>query len=109
MLTEHLLLELINLLTLRLLDTECIKNSVKEMRRLITVDAGWPFCSIGVQISWHMCDLSSYNVSNLFPFGRYLRSTSSTYNRFSIPVPYSEVAETQSMPESDHIKILSKF
>ncbi|VDO28807.1 unnamed protein product [Onchocerca flexuosa] len=52
------------------------------MRRLITVDAGWPFCSIGVQIS---------------------ASTSSTYNRFSIPVPYSEVAETQSMPESDHI------
>jgi pyruvate dehydrogenase E1 component beta subunit len=43
--------ELIDLRTLRPLDTATVIESVKKTNRLVTVEQGWPVCSIGAEIS----------------------------------------------------------
>src|SRR5216683_940946 len=43
--------ELIDLRTLRPLDTATIIESVKKTNRIVTVEQGWPVCSIGAEIS----------------------------------------------------------
>src|SRR5205085_474239 len=43
--------ELIDLRTLRPLDTETILESVKKTNRIISVEQGWPICSIGSEIA----------------------------------------------------------
>src|SRR6185437_13049347 len=42
--------ELIDLRTLRPLDTETVIASVKKTNRIVTVEQGWPVCSIGSEI-----------------------------------------------------------
>ena len=43
--------EVINLRTLRPLDTETIINSVRKTNRLVTIEEGWPGCGIGAEIA----------------------------------------------------------
>ena len=43
--------EIIDLQTLRPLDTETILKSVKKTNRLITVEESWPFGSVGSEIA----------------------------------------------------------
>src|SRR5256714_1367562 len=43
--------ELIDLRTLRPLDTATVIASVKKTNRIVTVEQGWPVCSIGAEIS----------------------------------------------------------
>ena len=43
--------ELIDLRTLRPLDTETIVESVKKTNRIVSVEQGWPVCSIGSEIA----------------------------------------------------------
>ena len=43
--------ELIDLRTLRPLDTDTVIESVKKTNRLVTVEQGWPICSIGSEIA----------------------------------------------------------
>ena len=43
--------EVIDLRTIRPLDTETIVNSVKKTNRLVSVEEGWPFSGIGSEIS----------------------------------------------------------
>ncbi len=42
--------ELIDLRTLRPLDTATVIESVKKTNRIVTVEQGWPVCSIGSEI-----------------------------------------------------------
>ena len=42
--------EVINLRTLRPLDTDSIVNSVKKTNHLVTIETGWPQCGIGSEI-----------------------------------------------------------
>ncbi|KAM3726698.1 Pyruvate dehydrogenase E1 component subunit beta [Dirofilaria immitis] len=84
--------ELINLRTLRPLDTECIKNSVKKTRHLITVEAGWPFCNIGAEISAQMVE------SDVFS---HLDAPIQRITGADTPMPYSEAVEAHSMPRGN--------
>jgi pyruvate dehydrogenase E1 component beta subunit len=43
--------EVIDLRTIRPLDTETIVNSVKKTNRLVSVEEGWPFAGIGAELS----------------------------------------------------------
>jgi len=43
--------ELIDLRSLRPLDTDTVIESVKKTNRLVTVEQGWPICSIGSEIA----------------------------------------------------------
>ncbi|MFX5764974.1 transketolase C-terminal domain-containing protein, partial [Acinetobacter baumannii] len=42
--------EVINLRTIRPLDTATIVNSVKKTNRLVSVEEGWPFAGIGSEM-----------------------------------------------------------
>jgi pyruvate dehydrogenase E1 component beta subunit len=50
LLNEGIDVEVINLRTLRPLDTETIINSVKKTHHLITVEEGWPQSGVGAEI-----------------------------------------------------------
>ena len=43
--------EIIDLRSLRPLDIDTVIDSVKKTNRLVTVDEGWPVCSIGTEVS----------------------------------------------------------
>jgi pyruvate dehydrogenase E1 component beta subunit len=43
--------EVINLRTIRPLDTETIIASVKKTNRLVTLEEGWPFAGIGSEVA----------------------------------------------------------
>uniref|UniRef100_A0A915PUR5 Pyruvate dehydrogenase E1 component subunit beta n=1 Tax=Setaria digitata TaxID=48799 RepID=A0A915PUR5_9BILA len=86
--------ELINLRTLRPLDSECIKKSVKKTHRLVTVEVGWPFCNIGAEISAQMAE------SDVFD---YLDAPIQRVTGVDVPMPYSEAVEVHSLPKGDDI------
>ncbi|MBL7236598.1 MAG: pyruvate dehydrogenase complex E1 component subunit beta [Komagataeibacter hansenii] len=48
--------EVINLRTIRPLDTETIVNSVKKTSRLICVEEGWPFAGMGAEIAMQVIE-----------------------------------------------------
>ena len=48
--------EVINLRTLRPMDTATIVESVKKTSRLVTVEEGWPYAGIGAEISMRMME-----------------------------------------------------
>ena len=48
---EGIDVEVINLRTLRPLDTETIVNSVKKTNRLVTVEEGWGPCGVGAEVA----------------------------------------------------------
>ena len=48
---EGISVEVINLRSLRPLDTETILNSLSKTNRIVTVEEGWPFASIGSAIT----------------------------------------------------------
>ena len=42
---------MVNLRTIRPMDTECIENSVKKTNHLITIEGGWPHFGVGAEIA----------------------------------------------------------
>ena len=48
--------ELIDLRTLRPLDTATVVDSVMKTNRIVTVEQGWPICSIGSEIAAAIVD-----------------------------------------------------
>merc|ERR1719183_2149815 len=48
--SEGISVEVVNLRTLRPMDREAIKGSVMKTNRLITVEEGWPTCSVGSEV-----------------------------------------------------------
>ncbi len=48
--------EVINLRSLRPMDTATVVESVKKTSRLVTVEEGWPFAGIGAEISMQMME-----------------------------------------------------
>ena len=60
--------EVINLRTLRPLDTDSIVNSVKKTNHLVTIETGWPQCGIGSEIIAQVRSLGflSFLLTNAF-------------------------------------------
>ena len=90
--------EIIDLQTLRPLDTETILNSVKKTNRLITVEESWPFGSVGSEIA---------NIVQRDAFD-YLDSPVIKVNSADVPMPYSRVLEKKYLPQVDDIILAIK-
>lgn len=58
---EGISCEVINLRTLRPLDTETIINSVKKTNRLVSCEQGWPQCGIGAEICAIMMESEAFD------------------------------------------------
>ncbi len=85
--------EVIDLQSLRPIDSETVINSVKKTNRIITVEESWPFASIGSEI---------VNIVQKNAFD-YLDAPIIKVNSADVPMPYSSSLEKLYLPQIDDI------
>ena len=85
--------EVINLRSLRPLDTETIVASVKKTSRLVTVEEGWPFAGIGAEISMQIME-------HCFDW---LDAPPMRVAGLDVPLPYAANLEKLALPQPDWI------
>jgi pyruvate dehydrogenase E1 component beta subunit len=90
--------ELIDMRTLRPLDTATVIQSVRKTNRLITVEQGWPVCSIGSEIC-------SQVVSEAFDW---LDAPPTKVTGKDVPMPYAANLEKLALPTVDDIVAAAK-
>jgi pyruvate dehydrogenase E1 component beta subunit len=93
---EHgISVEVINLRSIRPLDTATIEASIKKTNRLLTVEEGWPQSGIGAEIISAMCETDAFDYFDAPP----LRLTGA-----DIPMPYAANLEALATPQVPDIK-----
>ena len=85
--------ELIDMRTLRPLDTATVIESVRRTNRLVTVEQGWPVCSIGSEIC-------SVVTSEAFDW---LDAPPTKVTGKDVPMPYAANLEKLALPTVDDI------
>jgi len=85
--------EVINLRSLRPLDTETIVASVKKTSRVVTVEEGWPFAGIGAEINMQI-------VEQCFDW---LDAPPARVAGLDVPLPYAANLEKLCLPQPDWI------
>jgi pyruvate dehydrogenase E1 component beta subunit len=90
--------ELIDLRTLRPLDIDTVIESVKKTNRIVTVEQGWPICSIGSEIA-------SQVVEKAFDF---LDAPPTKVTGRDVPMPYAANLEKLALPHVDDVIAAAK-
>jgi pyruvate dehydrogenase E1 component beta subunit len=90
--------ELIDLRTLRPLDFGTVIESVKKTNRIVTVEQGWPICSIGSEIAAAIVD-QAFDYLDAPP----LRITGK-----DVPMPYAANLEKLALPSIDDVVSAAK-
>ncbi|QEX22255.1 pyruvate dehydrogenase complex E1 component subunit beta [Hypericibacter adhaerens] len=85
--------EVIDLRSLRPLDTDTIVSSVKRTNRLVTVEEGWPFAGIG-------SELSALMMEQAFDW---LDAPVARVHGADVPLPYAANLEHLALPNADNI------
>ena len=85
--------EIIDLRTLRPLDTETVIESVKKTNRIVTVEQAWPVCSIGSEICARVA-LEAFD---------YLDAPPTKVNGKDVPMPYAANLEKLALPTVDDV------
>jgi pyruvate dehydrogenase E1 component beta subunit len=91
--TEGIDAEVINLRTIRPLDTEAIVQSVKKTNRLVSVEEGWPVAGMGSEIAAIMMEQAF----------DYLDAPVARVHGEDVPMPYAENLEALALPKPEHI------
>jgi len=90
--------ELIDMRSLRPLDTATVIQSVRKTNRIVTVEQGWPVCSIGSEIC-------SQVVSEAFDW---LDAPPTKVTGKDVPMPYAANLEKLALPTVDDIVAAAK-
>ncbi len=90
--------ELIDMRTLRPLDTATVVQSVRKTNRLVTVEQGWPVCSIG-------SELCAVVVQEAFDW---LDAPPTKVTGKDVPMPYAANLEKLALPTVDDIVAAAK-
>ncbi|MEQ8664413.1 MAG: pyruvate dehydrogenase complex E1 component subunit beta [Rhodospirillales bacterium] len=85
--------EVVNLRTIRPMDTETILQSVAKTNRIVTVEEGWPTCGIGAEISALMME-QGFDLLDA-PVARVAG--------IDVPMPYAANLEALALPQASHI------
>ena len=85
--------EVIDLRTIRPLDTETIVNSVQKTNRLVSVEEGWPFAGIGAEISATIMEQAF----------DWLDAPVVRVTAVDVPLPYAANLEALALPKADNI------
>ncbi len=85
--------EVIDLRTLRPMDTATVITSVKKTNRIVTVEEGWAPCGVGAEIAWQV-------TQHAFD---YLDAPSARVTQEDVPLPYAANLEALSLPNADKI------
>lgn len=91
---EGISVEVVNLRTLRPLDTKTFLNSVKKTGRCVTVEEGWPQCGIGAEL------IAVINETGTFD---YLDAPVVRITGADVPMPYASNLETLALPSVQNI------
>jgi pyruvate dehydrogenase E1 component beta subunit len=81
--------EVINLRSLRPLDTETIVASVKKTNRLVTIEEGWPFAGIGAEVAMQV-------IEGAFDW---LDAPPVRVHGVDVPLPYAANLEKLALPQ----------
>jgi pyruvate dehydrogenase E1 component beta subunit len=96
---ENISCEIIDLRTVRPMDTEAILNSVKKTNRLVVLEEAWPFGNVSTEITFQVQSLAF----------DYLDAPIEKINTADTPAPYSPVLLKEWLPNSeDVIKAVKK-
>jgi len=90
--------ELIDLRSLRPLDVATVIQSVKKTNRIVSVEQGWPICSIGSEIA-------SQVVEHAFD---YLDAPPMKITGKDVPMPYAANLEKLALPSLDEVIAAAK-
>jgi pyruvate dehydrogenase E1 component beta subunit len=90
--------ELIDLRTLRPLDIDTVVASVQKTNRLVTVEQGWPICSIGSEIASQVVDKAF----------DYLDAPPAKITGKDVPMPYAANLEKLALPHVDDVIAAAK-
>ena len=85
--------EVINLRSLRPLDTATIVDSVKKTNRLVTVEEGWPFAGIGAEVAMQI-------IEHAFDW---LDAPPVRVHGVDVPLPYAANLEKLALPQPDWV------
>jgi pyruvate dehydrogenase E1 component beta subunit len=85
--------EVINLRSLRPLDTATIINSVKKTNRIVTVEEGWPFAGIGAEINMQVLE-------HAFDW---LDAPPVRVHGVDVPLPYAANLEKLALPQPEWV------
>jgi pyruvate dehydrogenase E1 component beta subunit len=85
--------EVINLRSLRPLDTATIINSVKKTNRIVVVEEGWPFAGIGAEIAMQV-------IEHAFDW---LDAPPVRVHGVDVPLPYAANLEKLALPQPEWI------
>ena len=85
--------EVINLRSLRPLDTATIVESVKKTNRLVTVEEGWPFAGIGAEVAMQV-------IEHAFDW---LDAPPVRVHGVDVPLPYAANLEKLALPQPDWV------
>jgi pyruvate dehydrogenase E1 component beta subunit len=85
--------EVIDLRTIRPLDTDTIVESVKRTNRLVSVEEGWPFAGIG-------SELAAVAMEQMFDW---LDAPVARVHGADVPMPYAANLEKLALPQAEHI------
>ncbi|XP_065829738.1 pyruvate dehydrogenase E1 component subunit beta, mitochondrial-like isoform X1 [Oscarella lobularis] len=91
--------EVINLLSLRPMDTQCIINSIKKTNRLVTVEGGWPQCGIGSEICARIMESEAFD---------YLDAPVTRVTGADVPMPYAALLEENALPQLQNVVVAVK-
>ena len=90
---ENISCEIIDLRTVRPLDTESILKSVKKTNRLVILEEAWPFGNVATEITFQV-------QSKAFD---YLDAPIEKINTADTPAPYSPVLLKEWLPNSEDV------
>ncbi|XP_072296085.1 pyruvate dehydrogenase E1 component subunit beta, mitochondrial [Eucyclogobius newberryi] len=82
--------EVINMRTIRPMDTDTIEASVMKTNHLVTVEGGWPQFGVGAEICAQIMEGAAFN---------YLDAPVTRVTGVDIPMPYAKILEDNSMPQ----------
>ncbi len=85
--------EVINLRSLRPLDTATVVESVKKTNRIVTVEEGWPFAGIGAEVNMQI-------VEHCFDW---LDAPPVRVTGLDVPLPYAANLEKLALPQPDWV------
>ncbi|HET6606804.1 MAG TPA: pyruvate dehydrogenase complex E1 component subunit beta [Rhodopila sp.] len=85
--------EVINLRSLRPIDTATIVESVKKTNRLVTVEEGWPYAGIGAEVAMQV-------IEGAFDW---LDAPPVRVHGLDVPLPYAANLEKLALPQPDWV------
>ena len=85
--------EVVNLRSLRPLDTATVVESVKKTNRLVTIEEGWPYAGIGAEVAMRV-------IEHAFDW---LDAPPVRVHGLDVPLPYAANLEKLALPQPDWV------